>query len=399
MAKYDIQFSCGHTETRQLYGKTKDRESTIKWLEGQLCTDCWQADEARKREEATALAKAVAQEMELPELTGSEKQVNWAVCLRDNWLNVANELLAKKVKLQIAFAGTQFERKEENEKMIALVLRTINAIITTETTARYWIDNRDRNVEYTLTDRAKKIQQQDQVDAVQTVPAEVEAEAKEELTMRPETPTTSLITEISVQDHAVIARLPEKDEKFREIVKSMGYKWTGGKWEKPINLKTGSSVDRAAELGIKLLAGGYPIRVYSDEVRAKIQTGDYQQESDRWIYRNTQFDQFSLSWGRDEDFYREFKRLPGAKYDREHKVMLVPNEAFREVRDFADRYKFNLSPGALALIQEAEQAFAEAMVMTDVKAKVKEQLPQPGDVPPKLEIEQGEIDAELRDDN
>lgn len=78
--------------------------------------------------------------------------------------------------------------------------------------------------------------------------------------------------------------------------------------------------------------------------------------------------------------------------------MLVPKDAFREVRDFADRYKFNLSPGAQTLIQEAEQAFAEAMVM-DVTPKVKEQLPQPGDVPPELEIETGEIHADLRDEN
>ena len=398
MAKYDIKFSCGHAETRQLYGKTRDRENTISWLEGQLCSDCWKAEEARKREEATAQAKEAAQEMELPELTGTEKQINWAICLRDNWLAIANEILARQINIWTPVINRHPERKGEAEGKIALLQRTINTIITQQTTARYWIDNRERNVENTLTLWAEKIQQEDQSEALQAVPAEVEAKAKEELTMRPETPTTSLVTDITIKDTAVSAKLPEKDEKFREIVKSMGYKWTDGKWKKNINLKTGAAVERAAELGIKLLAAGYPIRVYSDEVKDKIQVGDYQPETDRWIVHITHFGQFGIEWGRDEDFYREFKRLPGATYNREHRVMLVPKDAFREVRDFADRYKFNLSPGAQTLIQEAEQAFAEAMVM-DVTPKVKEQLPQPGDVPPELEIETGEIHADLRDDN
>jgi len=398
MAKYDIKFSCGHVETRQLYGKTRDRENTISWLEGQLCSDCWKAEEARKREEATAQAKEAAQEMELPELTGTEKQINWAICLRDNWLAIANEILARQINIWTPVINRHPERKGEAEGKIALLQRTINTIITQQTTARYWIDNRERNVENTLTLWAEKIQQEDQSEALQAVPAEVEAKAKEELTMRPETPTTSLVTDITIKDTAVSAKLPEKDEKFREIVKSMGYKWSEGRWQKAINLKTGAAVDRAAELGVKLLAAGYPVRVYNDEVRSKIQAGDYQLETGRWIVHMTDKNAFCITWDRsDDDFYPASKRIPGAQWEK-GRGMRIPKESFREVQDFADRYKFNLSPGAQTLVQEAEQAFAEAMLL-HVNPKIKEQLPQPGDVPPKLERETGGIHADLRDDN
>lgn len=31
--KYDVKFSCGHTCTVELFGKTSDRERKIKWYE------------------------------------------------------------------------------------------------------------------------------------------------------------------------------------------------------------------------------------------------------------------------------------------------------------------------------------------------------------------------------
>lgn len=43
MAKYTINYSCGHTGELQLYGKYKDRENKIEWLEREgLCPECYQ---------------------------------------------------------------------------------------------------------------------------------------------------------------------------------------------------------------------------------------------------------------------------------------------------------------------------------------------------------------------
>ena len=40
MAKYDITHSCGHTETVQLFGAGKERESRIAYLEKTPCAEC-----------------------------------------------------------------------------------------------------------------------------------------------------------------------------------------------------------------------------------------------------------------------------------------------------------------------------------------------------------------------
>ena len=40
--KYDVRFSCGHTETVVLYGKTSEREKKIEWYESKaVCSDCY----------------------------------------------------------------------------------------------------------------------------------------------------------------------------------------------------------------------------------------------------------------------------------------------------------------------------------------------------------------------
>jgi hypothetical protein len=76
MAKYDVTYSCGHSDTIQLYGPNKERTRKIEWLERDgLCPECYKA-----KMEQQAVKKS--NEMGLPELVGSEKQVAWAKKIR-----------------------------------------------------------------------------------------------------------------------------------------------------------------------------------------------------------------------------------------------------------------------------------------------------------------------------
>ena len=86
--KYEVKFSCGHTATVELFGKTKDRERKIKYFEEQgICPCCY-----KKQQEAERAAEAAKKEnilsqydlTALPELKGTEKQVKWATELREN---------------------------------------------------------------------------------------------------------------------------------------------------------------------------------------------------------------------------------------------------------------------------------------------------------------------------
>ncbi len=114
MAKYTITYKCGHTAEVQLYGKHEERERKIKWYATINCPDC----EVKEQRE-------IAEKAGLPQLTGSEKQINWAIALRNDALNIINAQIAK---------------LPEPNKTTTTNLR--NQWIQRETAATYWIDRR-----------------------------------------------------------------------------------------------------------------------------------------------------------------------------------------------------------------------------------------------------------------
>lgn len=115
MAKYRITYACGHTAEVQLYGKESKRERKIKWYNTIDCPDCENAKQ-----------KKIAEKAGLPELTGSEKQIAWAIKLRNNAL---------------AILDAQISKISESHKSTMTYLR--NQWISKETASVYWIDNRD----------------------------------------------------------------------------------------------------------------------------------------------------------------------------------------------------------------------------------------------------------------
>lgn len=128
MAKYNVKFSCGHTEEIQLFGKGADRQRKITWLEEHgECSSCYKARLAAAHAAETAAAAAKAEEEKLPELTGSEKQVNWAISIRakkmadlDKMLTGANDTDHNRTAIQAA-----------------------KLVLLRQTQSKFWIDNRN----------------------------------------------------------------------------------------------------------------------------------------------------------------------------------------------------------------------------------------------------------------
>ena len=69
--KYEITHICGHNQEHQMYGAEAERKSKLAWLAGQPCANCRQS-----------AASAAAENSNLPALSGSDKQVAWAVTIR-----------------------------------------------------------------------------------------------------------------------------------------------------------------------------------------------------------------------------------------------------------------------------------------------------------------------------
>ena len=120
MAKYQVAFSCGHTEEKVLFGKVNERESRIEyWEKHGTCSECYKAQQEAKRNEENMRAARKAEINGRAKLTGSEKQVKWATTIRENIMGQLDQILNKSegaIKIQAHLNGI--------------------------TEARFWIDNR-----------------------------------------------------------------------------------------------------------------------------------------------------------------------------------------------------------------------------------------------------------------
>ena len=123
MAKYEVTYKCGHIETVQLYGPEKDRQHKLDWMRTCVCKDCY-------RRQQTERAAEKAAEMGLPELSGSEKQVAWAVTIRQKALENLSVLRAEMV-----LANQTQDLLDAFDSIVAG--------IKTQAEARWWIDRRD----------------------------------------------------------------------------------------------------------------------------------------------------------------------------------------------------------------------------------------------------------------
>jgi hypothetical protein len=406
MAKYTIEYSCGHTDVIQLYGKTSERESYLEWArENKLCPDCYQAARQQVREVAVAQAAQENAEFGLPSLKGTDKQITWAETIRkekaplitaavncyDTKIKQAEEDPSIAERMTLAFQKDGFD---DIDHAFSCAREAANAILG-ETSAHWWIDHRDDNIGQLLVNKAKEIANT----CRDSTPAALDAKA--EATVRPESPVTETVAEIQILEKAIEIIFPEKRDDFREIVRfKLGYSWDKikSRWTRTLSLKSGSVTDRAAELGNKLLAAGFPVRIFDESIRTRAISGTYEPECHRWIMKRTANQYagwFSISWPRDEDFFKAAKKLPGSKYDKPDVV--VPPEQFEQVLDFAEIYGFKLSLGALEAVETARTA-KDAALTARVEEREEGSLPEPGKKPRKLVVpENVEVDDEFKD--
>lgn len=121
----EVVFSCGHTETKDFSktpaGKRKSRAFGLG--KNFVCSRCFkqqsQKDLAQYNKDVLADAMALEQDYGLPDLTGSEKQVQWATRIR---FTILTDIL---------------ESDQPQEHQTNDVIETSKAL----TKAGWWIDN------------------------------------------------------------------------------------------------------------------------------------------------------------------------------------------------------------------------------------------------------------------
>ncbi|MBD8737748.1 hypothetical protein [Sphingomonas sp. CFBP 13706] len=77
-----ITHACGHEEIHYLAGFASQQERKARWLETTKCTTCFLATKQAEQAEAAVRDGAAIAHLDLPSLTGSDRQVAWASTLR-----------------------------------------------------------------------------------------------------------------------------------------------------------------------------------------------------------------------------------------------------------------------------------------------------------------------------
>jgi len=128
MAKYDVTYRCGHEATVQLFGKSSDREWKLDQMRLELCDEC--AYELKKKQ----IAEWSVEEG-LPQLIGSEKQINWANEIRMDLINNFSS-----GRNHFLFLSAPVLRKDRDR-----IADEVLKLLTTETSAKWFIDHRIMN--------------------------------------------------------------------------------------------------------------------------------------------------------------------------------------------------------------------------------------------------------------
>ncbi|WP_142415388.1 hypothetical protein [Hathewaya massiliensis] len=361
MAWYYGTFSCGHEGRVDIIGPVKDREWKKENAFSKMCPDCYEKYLQQERERKQLEAEEKAKEMELPDLTGTPKQVAWANTIRQEFIDKVNKIDENELKRYERLSGELHGLKESEVKCI------IDYMLLNKIDAKYWIENRGKVIQLIVTERKNAIKTEEKV-----IEQKQEKEVKLESTVFPESKITNAVAEITYSDDKIQVKF-EKNEGFREIVKGLGYKWEGV-WERKITMTTGTAEDRAAELGNKLLNAGFPICILEETVRNNAINAEYEEECTRWIMKRKDKNKLVVKWeGYSDKMYNLAKSLPGARWDN---GMLVDIGHYKEVEEFARLYSFKFSPGALEAIEKYKEELSK--VEKVAPAEVTEETPKDG---------------------
>ena len=77
-----IIHACGHEQGHYLTGYDSQKERKAKWLKTTSCRDCFVAEKRAEEAAAAALSSAAISHLDLPLLTGTDRQISWASTIR-----------------------------------------------------------------------------------------------------------------------------------------------------------------------------------------------------------------------------------------------------------------------------------------------------------------------------
>lgn len=432
MAKEYITFSCGHDGCVTVFGRSRDRERKLDYFREQgICPACWEKKRQEERAKAAAEAEEHAEKEGLPALEGSEKQIAWAMTIRDDFYKFANDHLPQLM---------------EEMKVTPEVSRAIDIWVEgtlSVTSAKEWIDDRDYTSSRYLDARGvseiffrlgdyccdaygagcdkeeeacahilpslsknETLQLMKQLlhgKRPKAIKIETDREKEEKAendvlcTLAPETARNNVPAKIMIEEDNGASRLsvktPERNESVINTLRLLRLEFSDGVWVRKYAPGFDRLDDRVCEIAASLFKAGYIVILPRQELIQRVIDGDYKPYNPRRIGASD--GKFHISWSRSGDYYDNAKRIPGAKWISSAGAIAVAKENYEYILDFAERYGFEILQPALDLVEEAKKN--RLGVTVSEKIAEPEKLKASGKKRPDLEPEQSGIDESLLD--
>lgn len=302
---------------------------------------------------ASAVVSYFGKRFTVCELEGSERQVAWAVKIRNEKINSYHW-----------FHNKQIIKAKENGNVDEIIskLNRLHEVfefaINKHSKASWWLDNRYKAFREIAAEHKREWLEYTSVSAEERAETKkIEMDAKAEATAIPKDRTHDGVADITITDKQVTVSYP-KDNDFRAVVKGIGYRWDGTNWYKDIGETTGTAQERAAELGNKLLVAGFAICIFDPDTRKRAVEADYEPETHRWVGLSDDSKKFLLSWEYGNDrIYSSSRRIHGSRWDKPY--VTVPVTEYTSVLDFANQYSFRYTAAAHSMVDKMEGKVVE----------------------------------------
>ncbi len=149
--KYSGTYACGHDGVINIYGPIKEHERKRDYVFSQLCPECAKLERRKELNKINKKAADAAAGLGLPALTGTEKQVAWAAAIRNDIIELIDNLTKEHEGFEVQISDGKLIHIEEWQK-------AFNAIIKEETAAKFWIENREKySIKMRIKEKCKEL--------------------------------------------------------------------------------------------------------------------------------------------------------------------------------------------------------------------------------------------------
>jgi hypothetical protein len=367
-----------------------------------------QAEAFPKDDEERALLARIQGNEPLPDLVGSEKQIGWATDIRENavaalefFVKPGLDAVADTVSLFPTLPSAAFYSIRRSgtwgsvyPDLTAREIAQALLRLRSKRSAHWWIENRHHLHDLRgLVAVVLEEMSADDLICADPAAALARAETMAESTLRPGGERVRNVepVEASFPDGKRIRlRNPSFSEDFNGFVKSRKFGWKKPYWTR----KAGVSADVFVETCVLLLADGWPVAVFDEELRRRVAEGAYEPEPDLVLEPyacKKRGLQFRFRWRKFGPWVADIRKLPGSHvFDN---AALVGARCWEEVLGVASCHGFAAADGVQQVVDLGKSLELGKTVAPAVKEF------EHVAAPVGLAWPTGQIDADLLDDD